>query len=91
MSGLTARSGGRSEAGGANWHGELGLGDKQERIVPTQIPNLKAKQVLAGTNYTVIIDLNDNVWVTACSEAEGGAKRGVIIVLDNWDWATLKM
>ena len=45
--------------------GQLGLGDDENRTSvtrPTKIPNFKARQVSAGGNHTVIIDLEDNVW-----------------------------
>jgi len=34
----------------------------ENRIVPTQILNFKAKQISAGVNYSIFIDFNDNVW-----------------------------
>lgn len=39
---------------GLNCLGQLGLGDYVDRLVPTQIPNIKAKQVYAGGRYTII-------------------------------------
>jgi len=50
---------------GNNEDGQLGLGDSgtdTERIIPTQIPNIKAKQISCGSAYSMIIDINDNVW-----------------------------
>ena len=58
------RSEGRSEAGGKNYYGQLGLGSVEEVNVITQIPNIKAKQVSAGYFHTVIIDLRGNVCVS---------------------------
>ena len=48
---------------GSNKFGQLGLGDIQNRNIPTQIPNLKAKQVSCGYKTMAIIDMEDNVWV----------------------------
>ena len=46
---------------GSNNFGQLGLGDNQYRLIPTQIPNIKAKSV-SCSYHTMIIDLNNNVW-----------------------------
>jgi alpha-tubulin suppressor-like RCC1 family protein len=58
---------------GLNLDGQLGLGHYKDRNTPTQIPNIKAKQVAsrvlrpretsAGNIYTAIIDLENNVWI----------------------------
>lgn len=48
---------------GNNFSGELGLNDCTTRNIPTQILNVKAKQVSSITFNTGIIDLNNNVWV----------------------------
>jgi len=50
---------------GKNEDGQLGLGDNgedTERNKPTQIPNIKAKQIACGENHSMIIDMNGNVW-----------------------------
>lgn len=52
---------------GRNNDGQLGLDDQLSRFVPTQVlssdgQNLKAKSVSCGESYTMIIDMNDNVW-----------------------------
>lgn len=47
---------------GLNNHGELGLGDNRKRNVPTRIPDLKAKQIVAGFAHTLVIDVDDNLW-----------------------------
>jgi len=46
-------------------HGQLGLGlARYTRIkVPTQIPDIKAQQVSCGKSHTILIDLDNNVWV----------------------------
>ena len=35
---------------------------REDRNIPTQIPNIKAKVVSCGNYHTMIIDLNNNVW-----------------------------
>jgi alpha-tubulin suppressor-like RCC1 family protein len=50
-----------------NGDGRLGLGDNKPRNMSTQIPNLKASRVSAGYYNTVIIDLNNNVWIFGCN------------------------
>lgn len=47
---------------GYNNHGELGLGDNNDRNIPTLIPGIKGKYVSAGNSHSLIIDLDDNVW-----------------------------
>ena len=50
---------------GNNEFGQLGFGDNYEEdyiSTPTQIQNVKAKQIACGGNHSMIIDLNDNVW-----------------------------
>jgi len=50
---------------GTNTFGQLGLGDNgldTDRNIPTQIPNIKAKQIACGEQHSMIIDMNDNVW-----------------------------
>ena len=75
------RSGGAKRVGWNRW-GSLGLGDNIDRKVPTQIPNVKAKQVSVGT-LTVIIDLDDNVWVDGPQRSGGRSEAGVIIIMDS--------
>lgn len=51
---------------GSNYFGQSGLGHdfrKTSRNIPTQIPNLKAKQVSAGEVHSMVLDLDNNVWV----------------------------
>jgi alpha-tubulin suppressor-like RCC1 family protein len=47
---------------GDNKSGQLGLGDNQDKNIPTQIPDFKAKQISAGSSHTVVIDLDYNIW-----------------------------
>lgn len=49
-------------AWGENKYGQLGVGDRSDRIQPTQLP-IKAKEVIADHADTAIIDLDSNVWV----------------------------
>lgn len=46
---------------GRNYHSQLGLGDSRNRNVPTQIHNLRAKKASAGSQHTVVIDLENNL------------------------------
>lgn len=43
---------------GYNFKGQLRLGDTEDILIPTQMPNLKAKEILIGYIHTVIIDLD---------------------------------
>lgn len=63
-------------AWGRNGSGQLGLGDNEHRNIPIQIPNLKAKQIAAGANHTLIIDNENNIWFFA-------GRHVVEIVMDN--------
>jgi alpha-tubulin suppressor-like RCC1 family protein len=54
---------------GSNFNGQLGLNNKNFQHTPTKIPllsfgipDLKFKYVSAGLNYTVGIDINNDVW-----------------------------
>jgi len=49
---------------GNNDRGQLGLGlfPHERRNKPTQIPDIKAKQISCGEYHSMIIDTNDNVW-----------------------------
>ena len=47
---------------GRNINGVLRLGDDVYMTIPTKIPNLYAKSVSCGTEHTVIIDINNEVW-----------------------------
>jgi alpha-tubulin suppressor-like RCC1 family protein len=51
---------------GNNLSGQLGIDNtiKKNRYVPITIPSIKAKQICAGGLHSIIIDVNDNVWVT---------------------------
>ena len=48
---------------GQSFGAQRGLGDTQNRNVPTQIPNFKAKQVSCGAGSTALIDLENNIWM----------------------------
>jgi alpha-tubulin suppressor-like RCC1 family protein len=48
---------------GGNNSGELGLGDTNTRLIPPKIPNFNVKSIVAGTNHTVALDFNDEVWI----------------------------
>jgi alpha-tubulin suppressor-like RCC1 family protein len=68
---------------GRNESGQLGLGDYQDPNVPTEminlkgsyintptiIPNLKAQQVSANRNHTVVLDLENNIWTFGDNES----------------------
>ena len=50
---------------GHNFYGQLGLGydgDNTNRNIPTKINGIKAKYVSCGFRYTVLIDMDNNVW-----------------------------
>lgn len=69
---------------GSGDHGQLGLGNTQDRNIPTPTPlpvqnrlipimlpgspNMKAKAASCGHRHTMLIDLNDNVWVFGDNE-----------------------
>ena len=46
-----------------NDFGELGLGDTTDRLKPTHIPNIKGEEVSLGKLHTVVIDLENDVWI----------------------------
>jgi alpha-tubulin suppressor-like RCC1 family protein len=52
---------------GGNEYGQLGLGDIERINVPTVLiykdQNMQAKSVVCGNDHTVIIDLNNYIWV----------------------------
>jgi len=50
---------------GSNLRGELGLPEIEGGVykVPTQVPGIKAKYLSAGVKGTVVIDLDNNVWL----------------------------
>jgi hypothetical protein len=47
---------------GMNNSGQLGLGDKKDRLTPTRIPDIKPKAIACGEGHSLLIDLEDNVW-----------------------------
>ncbi len=47
---------------GDNRHGELGLGDTKERKYPIKLSGIKVKFGACGEDYTILIDLNNNIW-----------------------------
>lgn len=55
-------------ASGDNYFGQLGLGDSQNRHVPTQILNpnetgtFTAQFIACGKSHTILIDMENNVW-----------------------------
>ena len=40
---------------GYNNYGQLGLADRVSRLVPTRIPNIKAKAISSGRDHTLLI------------------------------------
>ena|SRR3972149_11194965 len=48
---------------GKNYHGQLGLGDKEDRYIPTKISNMKVKKISAGGNFSLIIDFYDQLYI----------------------------
>ena len=49
---------------GANFYGQLGLGNKNIRYVPTKMNiNATIKHISCGFNHSIIIDRNNNIWV----------------------------
>lgn len=90
---------------GWNSNGQLGLGDTLSRNKPTIISNInllgKAKQISSGSDYTIILDRENNVWVCGNQEqalipiripnikakqVSWGPYQIVIIDLDNNVW-----
>jgi len=63
---------------GRNNFGQLGLGDTQDRNVPTLL-TIKAKFAACGSSHTVIIDLDDNIW------SFGENRKGTLGLGDNQD------
>jgi len=49
---------------GSNLDGELGIGETAGpcRDYPTQVPGLKAKSVATGSNFTLILDIHNDVY-----------------------------
>lgn len=56
---------------GDNFVGQLGLSDTQSSNIPTPLTindqNMKAKMAACGDDHTILIDLEDNVWVFGCN------------------------
>lgn len=48
---------------GFNGCGQLGLGDKNYRIVPTKLEGYQFKSISSGKSHNVAIDLEGNTWV----------------------------
>lgn len=46
---------------GRNYYGQLGLGDYNDRHIPTQINELKGKEISMST-HTMVIDLEGKMW-----------------------------
>ena len=47
---------------GKNYYGQLGLGDKNMRLIPTILSDIKGKSISCGGFYTTIIDMDNNIW-----------------------------
>jgi alpha-tubulin suppressor-like RCC1 family protein len=54
---------------GHNSKGQLGLGNRETRLTPTKIPfeafdlpNFKARSIVAGYTHTIVLDFTDDVW-----------------------------
>lgn len=52
---------------GSNGDGQLGLGDRLPRTLPTPIPDLKAKAIFCGGYHTMVIDDQNRVWGFGCN------------------------
>ena len=67
---------GRLFTWGSNGHGLLGHGDTAYRFTPTvvaSIANLKAKQVTAGVECTLVLDAEGSIWIAGrLREHHGG-------------------
>jgi alpha-tubulin suppressor-like RCC1 family protein len=48
---------------GNNQFGQLGLGDTQNRVIPTKLPDLKAKSISINASHSIVIDFTDSLWV----------------------------
>lgn len=56
---------------GSNRYGQLGLGDNNNRYIPTSLNlNFKVSQVICGNNHTILIDENKIVYV--CGDNQFG-------------------
>lgn len=48
---------------GQNIYGQLGLGDFETRTTPTQVPDLRAKQIAIGPHYSLLLDVEGQTWM----------------------------
>jgi alpha-tubulin suppressor-like RCC1 family protein len=48
---------------GCNSYGQLGFGDRLDRLTPTVLPNFIFKEIVAGERHTVALDFDDDVWI----------------------------
>jgi alpha-tubulin suppressor-like RCC1 family protein len=62
---------------GSNIDGQLGLGDHRDRNSPIQISNLKAKYFSTGDTHTIVIDIENNVWIF---ESDLYGQLGLVII-----------
>ena len=53
---------------GLNNFGQLGVGDDKEINTPIMIPGIKAQSICCSQFYTMIIDLNSEVWAFGDNE-----------------------
>ena len=57
------RNYGRIIVVGSNQYGQLGLGDNLNRYIQALIPKIRIKLVRCGEFHTVLVDLNNDVWI----------------------------
>jgi alpha-tubulin suppressor-like RCC1 family protein len=68
---------------GLNWYGQLGLGDSIKRDVPTKLPwndTNTAKMVSCGDNFTILLDIDGNIWSVGDDSLHGKLGLGDKII-----------